>query len=229
LLLILAVLALIAAAVIGVRGWLNRYDRLGRRRSLPVMSVVGLVILALVLSVPTFLRHRLEGRLSRVASVLVGQHSTVHCQTFGQTFTDTSGDLGYVKFDADGVPQHHTTIMRGPCGELRHYLDGGYAHPSANEIIAVHVLTHESMHMRGQTGESDAECEAMQRDAETAQLLGATPDEGLRLARAYWLVDYPNMPDNYRTSDCALGGPLDEHLPDPPWTSGSYAAVKLPE
>ncbi len=227
-LLLLAGFSLIAAAFIGVRGWRNRYDALGRRRSVPVISVVGLVILALVLAVPTLLRHRLEGRLTRVASVLVGQHASVHCQTFGQTFTDTSGDLGYVKFDADGVPQHHTTIMRGPCGELRRYLDGGFTHPSANEIIAVHVLTHESMHMRGQTNEADAECEAMQRDAETAQLLGATPDEGLRLARAYWLVDYPNMPDNYRTSDCALGGSLDERLPDPPWTTGAYVAVKLP-
>jgi hypothetical protein len=95
-------------------------------------------------------------------------------------------------------------------------------------VIAVHVLTHESMHMRGQPDEARAECEAMQRDAETAQLLGATPQEGLALARAYWLQDYPNMPDAYRSGDCVLNGSLDEHLPDPPWTTGAYVAVKLP-
>jgi hypothetical protein len=84
------------------------------------------------------------------------------------------------------------------------------------------------MHMRGQPNEAEAECEAMQRDAETAQLLGASPAEGLKLARDYWLVDYPNMPDAYRTDECTLNGSLDEHLPDPPWTRGDYPPVKLP-
>jgi hypothetical protein len=226
--LIFAVIAAIAAVAIGVRGWLRRYDSLGRRRSFPTISVSILSLLAIALALPTFLRHHEEAKLDTVASVLVGQPVTVHCETFGQSFTDLSGDLGFVKFGVNGVPEHHTTIMRGPCADLKHYYDGDQAHPSGDEIIAVHVLTHESMHMRGQTNEANAECEAMQRDAETAQLLGATPTEGLALARAYWIEDYPNMPDNYRTSDCRLGGSLDEHLPDPPWTTGSYPAVTLP-
>lgn len=226
-LLILAIVAVLAAVAIGIRGWVNRYDAIGRKRKLPVVSVALLLVLAIVLAVPTLRRHQLEGRLSKVASVLVGQPVQVHCETFGQSFTDLSGDLGFVKFGPDG-PEHRSTIMRGPCGDLRAYMDGGYAHPSANEIIAVHVLTHESMHMRGQENEAFAECEAMQRDAETAQLLGATPEEGLELARDYWITDYPNMPDGYRSSDCVLGGSLDEKLPDPPWTRGDYIPVKLP-
>jgi hypothetical protein len=224
---VIAGLAVVAALVIGVRGWLTRYDALGRRRSFPRVSVIALLILATVLTVPTLRRHQLEGRLAKAASVIVGQHVQVHCETFGQSITDLTGDLGFVKYGPNG-PEQRTTIMRGPCGDLRSYLDGGFVHPTPNEIIAVHVLTHESMHMRGQTNEADAECEAMQRDAETAQLLGATPQEGLALARAYWLEDYPNMPDNYRTADCKLDGPLDEHLPDPPWTTGAYVAIKLP-
>jgi hypothetical protein len=227
-LLILAVVAAACACAVVIRWYLLRYDSLGRRRGFPVISVSLLLVLAIVLALPAFLRHREEAKLDHVASVLVGMPATVHCQTFGQTFTDTTGDLGYVKFDAAGVPEHHTTIMRGPCADLKSYYDGDQAHPSPEEVIAVHVLTHESMHMRGQPVEALAECEAMQRDAETAQLLGATPQEGLALAREYWLVDYPNMSDTYRSSDCALGGSLDEHLPDPPWTRGDYVAVKLP-
>jgi hypothetical protein len=226
-LLILAVLAAGGAVAVGVRWWLRPFDALGRRRKFPTVSVVLLGIIALGLATPTILRHREEGRLGKVASVLVGQHATVHCQTFGQTFTDLSGDLGYVKY-ADGGPEHHTTIMRGPCHDLKKYYGGHQARPSAAEIIAVHVLTHEAMHMRGEMNEAVAECQAMQRDAETAQLLGATPQQGLALARAYWITDYPNMPDAYRTGDCKLGGALDEQLPDPPWTTGAYVAVKLP-
>ncbi|HVV76440.1 MAG TPA: hypothetical protein VHC43_10420 [Mycobacteriales bacterium] len=227
-LLILGVLSAAAAIAVTVRWSLNRVDGLGRSHPFPLVTAALLCDLAVVLIFPTFTRHYEEGRLGKVASVLVGQHATVHCETIGQTLTDVTGDLGFVKFGADGVPEHHTTIMRGPCADLRRYYDGDQAHPTSGEIVAVHVLTHESMHMRGQRDESLAECEAMQRDAETAQLLGATPGEGLALARAYWMQVYPDMPDNYRTEDCKAGGGLDEHLPDPPWATGSYVAVKLP-
>jgi hypothetical protein len=226
--LIIAVLAAVGAAVVAARGYLRRYDSLGRRRRFPTISVSLLVVLAVVLAVPTFLREREQTKLGKVASVLVGQHATVHCETFGQTFTETNGDLGFVKFGPDGVPERHTTIMRDQCTDLRHYYDGDQAHPSADEIVAVHVLTHESMHMRGQPVEALAECEAVQRDAETAQLLGATPQEGLALAEAYWHNVYPHMPANYTTYECAAGGKLDEHLPDPPWAPPGYVAVKLP-
>ncbi|HVT64018.1 MAG TPA: hypothetical protein VHD81_02575 [Mycobacteriales bacterium] len=226
-LLILAIVAAAGATAVAVRWWVRPTDAIGRRKRFPTVSVVLLSVIAVGLAAPTWLRHREESHLGKAASVLVGHPATVHCQTFGQTFTDLSGDLGYVKFGPDG-PERHTTIMRGPCRDLKHYYEGDQAHPSAAEIIAVHVLTHESMHMRGETNEAVTECEAMQRDAETAQLLGATPQEGLALARAYWLIDYPNMPDTYRTGDCKLGGPLDEQLPDPPWTSGDYVALKLP-
>jgi hypothetical protein len=224
----LAALAVAGAVSIVVRWRLRPIDAVGRRKKFPVVSVTLLCLVGVALAVPTLLRHREESRLGKVATVLVAAPATVHCETFGQSFTDLSGDLGFVKFSADGVPQHHTTIVRGPCADLKHYYSGDQAHPTPNEVIAVHVLTHESMHMRGQPDEAMAECEAMQRDAETAQLLGATPQEGLELARAYWLEDYPNMPDAYRSDDCRLNGALDEHLPDPPWTNGSYVAVTLP-
>ncbi|HVT21289.1 MAG TPA: hypothetical protein VHE57_07880 [Mycobacteriales bacterium] len=226
-LLILAILAAVGAVTVAARWWMKPYDGIGRRRRFPVVSVALLAVLAVGLATPTVLRHREEGRLGKVASVLVGHPVTVHCETFGQSFTDLSGDLGFVRYGPDG-PEPHATIVRGPCADLRHYYGGDQHRPSPQEIIAVHVLTHESMHMRGETNEAIAECEAMQRDAETAQLLGATPQEGLALARAYWITDYPNMPDSYRTGDCALNGTLDEHLPDPPWTTGAYPAVKLP-
>jgi hypothetical protein len=64
------------------------------------------------------------------------------------------------------------------------------------------VLTHEAMHMKGLTGEAEAECAAVQKDSTTAELLGATPDQARQLARTYWHRVYPNMPDDYRSSTC---------------------------
>lgn len=209
------------ALIVAARWWLRRYDALGRRRRFPTYSVTALAVIAIVLMIPTYLRHREEDTLSRVASQLVGAKVKVHCQTFGQTFFQVGGELGFVEWGPDGVPEHQTTIMRGPCEDLRHYLDSDKQHPTPDEIVAVHVLTHESMHMKGIKNEADAECAAMQRDAETAELLGASDAAAQALARLYWLNDYPLMPDNYRSSDCTAGGALDEHLPQAPWAPRS--------
>lgn len=113
-----------------------------------------------------------------------------------------------------GVPEHATTIKYEQCRDLKAYLRRHGRSPSPDQIIAVHVLTHESMHMRGEFSEAAAECEAMQRDAWTARDLGASPSDAAALAVAYWRIDYPRMPDDYRSGNCRPGGELDEHLAD---------------
>jgi hypothetical protein len=84
-------------------------------------------------------------------------------------------------------------------------------------VVAVHVLTHEAMHLSGQLNEAAAECAAVQRDARTARLLGAPDSAAAELAAAYWRNLYPLMPDGYRSAGCRQGGPLDEGLTDAPW------------
>jgi hypothetical protein len=217
----ISLLLVLAAAVIAGRWATRRRDAIGRPRRFPYVSVVGLVIVAVVGATPTYLRHHEENRLSAVATDLVGAKAVVHCQTLGEQFVDVGPELGYVRWGPGGVPEHQTLIKRGPCGALRDYDGSTKAHPSAAEVIAVHVLTHESMHMRGITSESAAECAAVQRDATTAELLGAKEPDAVQLARTYWLTDYPRMPDGYRTTSCAPGGSLDEHLPHPPWAPAS--------
>ncbi len=81
----------------------------------------------------------------------------------------------------------------------------------------MHVLTHEAMHMAGITDEARAECLAVQRDAKTARLLGASPQEAADLARRYWRTFYPRMRDEYVTPECRPGGQLDQASPDAPW------------
>jgi hypothetical protein len=217
----LSILLVVIAVGLSVRWWLHRYDALGRARQFPYVSVGLLGVLAVGAVIPSYLRHREEVRLSSVASQLAGVSARVHCESFGQTFFEVGGELGFVRYDADGVPEHQTFIKRGPCAELKSYMGSDKEQPTAEEIVAVHVLTHESMHMKGITNEAQAECAAMQRDATTAELLGADPAEAMDLARAYWLVDYPRMPDAYRSSNCAPGAAWDEHLPNAPWTSPS--------
>jgi hypothetical protein len=214
-------LALLAVALAVAARWaLRRRDGLGRERPFPIISVVLLVGLGAGLLVPVIRHHRLEGRLTDVATTLVGAPAVVHCQTAGREMLDLGPELGWVSWGPGGVPEHATLIKRAPCSRLASYLRGDHAHPSADEIIAVHVLSHESRHMAGTTNEAATDCEAMQRDAWTARLLGASPAEALALSRSYWRTVYPRMPEDYVTGECAPGQRLDEHLPDAPWSSG---------
>jgi hypothetical protein len=205
-----------AAAVAGY-WYLRRVDALGRRRSFPWPAVTLLVALAVAAAVPGMLRAAEERRLSAAASVLAGAHVAVHCQTFGAAFVDPGPELGWVRFGPDGVPQHQTLIKRDACRDLAAYLRSGKHHPSLAQVVAVHVLDHESMHMAGITAEAAAECAAVQRDARTAGLLGASPADALALARAYWRAVYPRLPDEYRSPACAPGAQFDERLANPPW------------
>ena len=213
-----------AAAVTGGlvltgRWLLHQRDALGRPRGFPVWSVSLLAVLAVAAVVPGVRRRSEEKRLSAVASGLVGHRVQVRCQSLGQALGDLGSELGFVKWDASGRPEPRTLIKRDPCGRLRGYYGGHRSRPSLDAVIAVHVLTHEAMHMRGLTGEADAECAAVQRDEQTAQLLGATPEQARELALAYWTRVYPRMPDDYREGSCTPGGQADEHLDTAPWVS----------
>jgi hypothetical protein len=88
---------------------------------------------------------------------------------------------------------------------------------SREQMIAVHVLTHESMHLSGVRNEAESECRAMQRDAWMARLLGAARSDARYLASWYWRTIYPNMSPGHRSDDCVPGQAFDAGLPDPPW------------
>lgn len=211
----LALLAVVA------RWLVHPYDSLGRRQTFPALLVVVLAVPCVAAATPGLLRWREERALEQAASTLAGARVQVTCQTFGEAFLDASSDLGWVAWGPDGTPEHRTLIKYEPCADLRAYLHSDKAQPTLDQVIAVHVLSHEAMHMKGLTNEAQAECAAVQRDAQTARLLGADPFEAVALARAYWREVYPRMSEAYVSSECAPGGSLDEHLPDPPWSNGA--------
>jgi hypothetical protein len=210
-------LASVAAVV--VRWLATRVDALGRRRAFPWGSVVLLAAFAAATAAPVARDALRERRLARVASAVVGARVGVHCQSFGEAFVDAGIELGYVRFRPDGRPERSTLIKRDQCGDIAAYQRSDKHDPSRAQVVAVHVLTHEAMHMAGIIDEARAECAAVQRDAQTARLLGASRADAVVLAGRYWRTVYPLMPDGYRTRDCGPGGPLDEARQDAPWES----------
>jgi hypothetical protein len=207
----------VVAAGLALRWSQFRYDAIGRSRPFPAISVTLCLVTAVGTAIPVGLHVRTEHRLNSAASVVAGVEVSVHCQGAGEAAVDIGPELGYVRFGADGVPERHALMKWKPCRDLASWLGSDRRRPSRGQLIAVHVLTHEAMHMAGTTDEAITECKAMQRDAVMARELGADAEAAQALAVRYWREIYPAMPDAYRTSNCAPGGPLDEHLPTPPW------------
>jgi hypothetical protein len=185
----------------------------------PAISISSCMVLAVVATFPVVDRVTLEGRLSHSSSTLLGMNVEVDCQTLTGSALDMGNELGFVKWGPDGIPERRTLIKHQQCNDLHSYLNSSKQHPTAAQILAVHVLTHESMHMSGIKVEYVAECDAMQHDTAMAEIMGAKPAAAHALAVTYWLTVYPNMPDGYRSSDCRPGGSLDLHLPDAPWAA----------
>jgi hypothetical protein len=204
------------AAIIVVR-WMNRrVDVLGRIAPFPRISVGLSLALALCCGIPMLVEAWVEHELEGAASQIAGGPVQVHCQTLGQAFVDVGPELGFVRWGPDGIPERSTLIKFSTCGNLRAWLGSTKANPSLDQVVAVHVVTHETMHMVGITNEAHAECAAMQRDAAMAAALGASPRQAEALALRYWTEVYPRMPDGY-VGGCGPGAQYDEGLPDPPW------------
>jgi hypothetical protein len=195
----------------------RRVDTLGRTRSFPIISVILLGLAGSGAMVPWIMRARLEDRLAKAASEVAEMAVEVHCQSFGEAFTDVGSELGYVKWGPDGVPERRTLIKRDQCGDLSDYLKSNKDSPPRDQVIAVHILSHETVHMMGETNEAVTECLAMQRNADMARALGATADQARALSTAYWRDIYPSMPGDYRSNECGPGLALDAGVTDPPW------------
>lgn len=183
------------------------------RKGLAV-TVTALLVCASLATLEGRLALR-EHRWSAAASELVGFEVHVHCQRMLAYAVDTSLILGYVPYDPEtGGPARDTWLRRDTCDALARWNPGEY---DDTQIQALHVLTHESMHMAGEADEAKAECMAVQRDAAMAQLLGADPEQALTIAGRYWTHIHRTLPSNYQSSDCGPGAPWDEGLADAPW------------
>lgn len=212
-----AVLLGLGALFVGYRGYAGRIDALGRPVSFPAFWVSVLIVLAVIAATPGVVRFQLEHRLSAVASTVSGRAVRVRCQPMGDSFIDTGAELGYVKYDYDGTPVDWTLIKRAQCNDIADYLHSDKHKPSVSQVLAVHVLTHEAMHLASITNEAEADCMAVQRNAAVARQLGASPEQAATLAAAYYLEIYPHLPSDYWSSECREGGEFDEGSDDAPW------------
>ena len=141
----------------------------------------------------------------------------MHCPSFLSGLVDTHGEAGRVQFDEAGRPADHTDLASDTCKALRHLdrvdftcLDrGDCGYDEFKAAWATHTLAHESFHLRGFQDEGVTECYALQNTAFVAERLGVATAEAQKLQAWLFVKGYPNEPEEYHSSDCYDGGPLD--------------------
>ncbi len=195
-------------------GALTIRHALGHRHS---VAVPLLLVPGLVLGYFEYEDRLAAQKMSAAASVLAGRPVHVNCQRIAGAMVDVNADLGEVGFDQEGQPDDFTTLKYEACTNLRAWLGSDKVAPTLDQVIAVHVLAHESEHLAGVRNEAQAECISVQRTEEAARLLGATANQARKLALTYAIRVYPEMPDDYRSDDCKDGGSMDIRPDDTSW------------
>lgn len=195
-------------------GWLVwKHVRHFERRP-KTIAVAALAVLAV--GVVEYRAQAAERRYGLLVSDVAHRDVSVRCQGMFGHLIDIGQELGTVQFDEDGDPADKTDIKRDACKWLKEY-EKGDKRVRFNSAVAVHVLAHEAIHLRGWTDEAVAECYGLQYTAQVARGLGASATEAQRLAEFYWRVVYPDMPGDYTTPDCVNGGRLDLHKDSDIW------------
>ena len=181
----------------------------------------GWMVLAAIVLLPSgffaWREYTLESKLSEVVEYVAERPgATANCQGFLREFR-LDRNLGEVAFDGKGGTSSVAQLRSGVCSELRSFIGGGYSRPSYDEIVAVHVLTHEAIHVAGVTSEAETECIAMQRSRDAAMMLGASAATADAMAAHYWSSVFPRMPGSYRALGCFEDGDLDLTPGDGVW------------
>ena len=180
----------------------------------PYVTLAVLVALLLPLLWTEIRWLRVQAAATTAAQQLTGNPSArVHCQRAMATFLWAGADLGRVEWDEPD----RAWLTLETCQHLGTWYRSDRAEPSPDEVVAVHVLTHEAMHVAGLRSEALTECRALQEDARTVVLLGGTPAEGAELAKRVATEVYPRMPDEYRSAECRPEGSLDRTPGDGSW------------
>ena len=206
----IGVLTVVAAILAGMSmvAWkrvITRRDEFGGR-GFRAWAAILVSVLALTAGGFEFAHHQRQELATKAIGVLSDvDGASADCERFSEELFNASQFQGFVYYDGS----HVAHLRREVCHNLWDYAHGGQGHPTEAQIIAVHIVAHETMHINGITSEAVAECQAVQLNNQVAEALGATPAQARELQRRYYADVYPRQRGAYFSSECVEGGELD--------------------
>lgn len=189
----------VASLAMSVRAVMRLVRRRPTFRWLGITALVCWTVIALVAGGfeirHQWVQHVASGVVQDVSGKPDASASCVRRTADMLDMTNTAGRVDYENMDV-------AVLRADTCVDLASWMAGSKTDPALDEVTAVHVLVHESVHVGGEFREAVTECVAMSLDAQVAESLGASHEDALALARTYAEQVYPYMRADYRT-DCA--------------------------
>ena len=168
------------------------------------------IFLAIICAIWPIREVLLERKLGLVVEEFLGKEQViVDCKPYFD-FTFLGGIKGYVYFGSDTIYLEANT-----CKDLARYIRA----PKSADLDArwaLHILTHEAMHVAGTRNEIKTDCQAYQRNHRMSVLLDVPRHIAITHARQIHRERSPYN-EGYYSPDCEPGKRLDENLPDAVW------------
>ncbi|OYT88510.1 MAG: hypothetical protein CFE46_09075 [Burkholderiales bacterium PBB6] len=201
-----------------------RADSMGNRdgkAAFPWMPIGVVLLVGAVADTPERRVRTMERDTSVAMSRLLGQPVTYECGNLWSLFFDRHGHMarGYVMWTEQG-PDTVAQLRRDSCQGLAEFFkhrQKGLPDNPRPMVEALHVVSHEARHLAGEHREDKAECQAVQRNFEVAEALGASREVARSIALFYWQEQYPHQSQTYFSPECKAGGALDEKINTAPW------------
>lgn len=197
------IVAILALALLYYLIW----DPLMRKNQLNWLMIPFLSLLFLPLGLMELRWSLMEYKLSSVADDISGKKGAkVHCQRLSEAFFDTKvSAAGHVSSDKPNL----AVVNYEQCQHIFSWMEKGKDEPTRDQTHAIHVLTHEAVHVSGQLNEAITECTAINRDHITVTKLGGSEELGHKIASSYYTSIWPSMSKEYILEGCAINPKFD--------------------
>lgn len=180
------------------------------------------IFLAILFAILPMREVLFERKLGIATERFLGKEQViVDCKPYFD-FTLFSGVKGYVFIGKDAIYLEART-----CDDLHRYINDPKA-AGRKERFALHVLTHEAMHVAGTKDEIRTDCQAYQRNHHMSMILEVPRPIAITHARQIHRERSPYH-EGYYSPECEPGRELDEYLPDAVWLAKGEAAPPIKE
>lgn len=140
-----------------------------------------------------------------MAAVTDNPRARADCARFSEELFNARAFDGYVWQDASDVAHY----MHGVCQDVAAYARSAKLDPPLEQVAAVVLVAHETMHVERVWNEAEAECRAVQLSHLVAMRLGANEAQARALQARYFAEIYPNLREGYTSRECREGGAYD--------------------
>lgn len=190
------------------------------------MLAIFLVALAMLL-IPQYKARQTEAKIQPLVAAVAERDAGARCPRYITTMFSVAGS---VAFDENGQASDRTDLTAPVCEGAKFAFtpqgrqelqclatDGACSEQAIAAIVALNVIAHEAIHLRGELDESRAECSSIGEGERIARVVGLSPDQGRMIAWVHYKGMNRSTPEQYRVhpSWCAPAAALDQRPPGP--------------